>query len=625
MIACFYWSANRTYVLWALLCSLGWLGLAEVQAQSRSVAQQRIDSLIETAFRLKTSAPTEGLRLTQQALELAEEQNYLSGQADALHTTGMLYWYQGLNQYAFEHYLQAMQLREQTGDSLGLGRSYQNLGLVMQWLGRDSAALRYFQQSLAVRQAIGDSVGMIYALVNLADQHRRLAPPDQGDILSQYDQALRLARLIDNRRAEAYVHSHIGEICMNRAQWQSAQQHIQEAMRICQTLQDRNGYCRNEAKLGRVLLALGQPQQALTALEDARIPLEDLKALTQLIEVFQLEAQALQQLDRWEEAYQAQVRLREIEQARNQRQADVALSMLQLRHDTQQKDREIALLREEEENYRLRLSVLAMVLVLLVLGALAAFFLISFRSQRRISALLRDQQAVMQQKNTELARSNAELADFAHAASHDLKEPLRTISSYAGLLERRYSPQLDDEASEYLRFLRQSTQHMWHLLDDLLVYARIGQQAERESVDLNQLLAHLREQLATQLASTQGQLTLHPVPTVRGHRSGLMRLFQNLISNGLKFYGERPPRVEVGAETVEAETRYYVRDHGIGIAPQHQARIFRAFQRLHAKERYPGTGLGLAIALKVVQQHGGRLWVESTPGQGSTFWFTLDG
>jgi signal transduction histidine kinase len=578
--------------------------------------------LVETAFQLKTSDPALGLALIQDAKEQAAAIDYQQGKANALHTGGMLYWYQGLYQYAFEQYLAATLLREEIGDSLGLGRSYQNLGLVMEWLGRDSMAIDYFTRSLQVRQAIGDSVGIIYAQVNLSESQLNQGANWQ-EVSARLFDVLALARRVNNQRAEAYVHSHLGNVYMSQKRWGLAQQHVQAAIDMCEELQDANGYCRNQVKLAHIFLALDQPEEALRLVKDAELSLEQLDALSVLEEALQMKAQALGRLGRWQEAYDAQERLRAIAQERNRKQKDVALSMLQLQHDTQQKDREIQLLREKEENYGLRLSILVMLLALLITGGVMAFFIISFRSQRAVANLLRQQQETMREKNAELARSNAELADFAHAASHDLKEPLRTMGSYAGLLHRRYGSQLDDDAQTYLGFLQSSTQQLWSLLDDLLVYARIGQQAEWETLDLNQLMEHLAAQLASQVNAEQAQLTILPLPTVWGYRSSLSRLFQNLISNALKFHGEQPPVIEIGHRPVGPEHHFWVKDQGIGIAKDYQVRVFQAFKRLHRKEQYPGTGLGLAIALKVVQQHQGRIWVESTPGQGSTFWFTL--
>jgi PAS domain S-box-containing protein len=225
-----------------------------------------------------------------------------------------------------------------------------------------------------------------------------------------------------------------------------------------------------------------------------------------------------------------------------------------------------------------------------------------------------------------LARSNRELEQFAYIASHDLQEPLRMVGSYTQLLEQRYGPQLDDDAREFLRFAREGATRMRELIDALLSYSRIDTRAQafhRVPMDyeLNLALANLREAIAQSRADVQ---RTH-LPEVEGDGVQLVQVLQNLIGNAIKFRGPKPPHIWVGAERIGGEWRFFVRDDGIGIAPEYQDRIFILFQRLHTREEYPGTGIGLSVCKKVVERHGGRLWVESTgrPGEGSTFYFTL--
>ncbi len=224
----------------------------------------------------------------------------------------------------------------------------------------------------------------------------------------------------------------------------------------------------------------------------------------------------------------------------------------------------------------------------------------------------------------ELKRSNAELEQFAYVASHDLQEPLRMVSSYMQLLERRYKKQLDQDADDFIGFAVDGAERMQRLINDLLAYSRLGTRGQpflpaSSEAALSQALTNL--QVAIQ--ESKGIITYDPLPRVVGDETQLVQLFQNLVGNALKFHRKEKPRVHVSAEGREREWVFSVRDNGIGIDPQYFERIFVIFQRLNSREKYAGTGIGLAMCKKIVQRHGGRIWVESQPGKGATFYFTL--
>jgi PAS domain S-box-containing protein len=224
----------------------------------------------------------------------------------------------------------------------------------------------------------------------------------------------------------------------------------------------------------------------------------------------------------------------------------------------------------------------------------------------------------------DLARSNAELEQFAYVASHDLQEPLRMVASYTQLLARRYQGKLDQDADEFIGFAVDGARRMQDLINDLLAYSRVGTRPlQLESVDISDLVAQVIADLAGAIGDAGATVTHASLPTLRADPTQLRQLFQNLIGNAIKFRGERPPEVQVSAQPSHAGWVFCVRDNGIGIEPQYLERIFVLFQRLHTRAEYPGTGIGLAICKKIVERHGGRLWVESQPGQGTTFWFRL--
>ena len=232
--------------------------------------------------------------------------------------------------------------------------------------------------------------------------------------------------------------------------------------------------------------------------------------------------------------------------------------------------------------------------------------------------------AALQRTSAELARSNKDLEQFAYVASHNLQEPLRTVIGFVQLLQKRYNNQLDAEANQFIDFTVDGAKRMEALIKDLLAYARVGSHGkELAPTDAGTALRQALDNLNTRIHETAAEITCGELPTIRADNVQLVQLFQNLIGNALKFHGETPPKIRVDASRNEDHWRFTVRDNGIGIAPEALDRIFLIFERLHTRTQYPGTGIGLAICKRIVDRHGGRIWVESEPGQGATFSFTL--
>ncbi len=248
----------------------------------------------------------------------------------------------------------------------------------------------------------------------------------------------------------------------------------------------------------------------------------------------------------------------------------------------------------------------------------------SFVSVKTDITELLESQNYLREMNAELSRSNAELEQFAYVASHDLQEPLRSVSSCMQLLEKRYLGKLDERADEFIRHAVEACHRMRNLIDGLLSLSRVQATATNlVPTDTEDILNQVYANLAHSIKATEATVSHESLPVVFANSQMLIHLFQNLISNALKFSGGQPPVVRVRAERKKDHWLFSVSDQGIGIEKSYFDRIFHLFQRLHTREEYSGTGLGLAICLKVVERHGGNIWVESTLGKGSTFFFTL--
>jgi PAS domain S-box-containing protein len=227
----------------------------------------------------------------------------------------------------------------------------------------------------------------------------------------------------------------------------------------------------------------------------------------------------------------------------------------------------------------------------------------------------------------ELSESNEELERFAFVCSHDLQEPLRTVTSFSGRLETHLKDQLkdDEKGQKYLRFMTDAAQRSQDLIHDILAYSRVNSDIEKlENVDLNELVDVIQKNSNVGKVVSAKQISSDKLPEVRGNKTQLYQLFQNLINNGLKYQkSDEPPHVHVGVEDLGSQWQFSLKDNGIGIAEEYHSKIFEVFQRLHRRSEFSGTGVGLSICKKVVKKHGGNIWVESSVGEGSTFYFTL--
>jgi len=223
-----------------------------------------------------------------------------------------------------------------------------------------------------------------------------------------------------------------------------------------------------------------------------------------------------------------------------------------------------------------------------------------------------------------LEQLEADLEQFSYITSHDLREPLTAVAGYATLLQRRCGDNLSDSGKHFLDEIIAATKRMECKIDDLLAFSRAGRATVESTFCLGAALDEARRAMVRRIEHTGAQiLAPENLPTIRGDRSMIAQVFQNLLSNSLKYKGEETPRIEVSAERSDKEWTISVKDNGIGFDMTHGQRIFGVFQRLYTVEEYPGTGIGLAIVKRIIERHGGRIWAESEPGQGATFRFTL--
>jgi signal transduction histidine kinase len=247
------------------------------------------------------------------------------------------------------------------------------------------------------------------------------------------------------------------------------------------------------------------------------------------------------------------------------------------------------------------------------------------KAEEEIRRMNSDLERRVQERTIELTRTNDELRQFAYVASHDLQEPLRTIGSYTQLLERRYKGKIDKDADDFIHYIVSGVARMHTLLNDMLAYSRVSQTENTRafaSTSCEVILKSVLMNLEASIKESGAEVTHDPLPSVMGDEILIGQVLQNLIGNAIKYRSQAPPRIHIGAREDAGDWIFSVKDNGIGIDPQYHDRVFGIFKRLHGRE-LPGTGVGLAICKRIVERHGGRIWVESEVGQGATFFFTL--
>jgi PAS domain S-box-containing protein len=224
----------------------------------------------------------------------------------------------------------------------------------------------------------------------------------------------------------------------------------------------------------------------------------------------------------------------------------------------------------------------------------------------------------------ELERSNKDLEAFAYVTSHDLQEPLRTITGFLQLLERRIGNQLDEKTKQYIDYAVDGSKRMHQMIADLLSYSRVSMQPySLKAVNLREPMDHAISSTRKSIEDSGASIVIQDMPSIRADASQMFQVFQNLLGNAIKFRSERPLEIQIGARKDQQFWVLWVKDNGIGLDPKQCDKIFQVFQRLHSRQKYPGSGIGLSICKKIIERHGGSIWVESTPNTGSTFYFTL--
>lgn len=581
--------------------------------------KERVQMLIRVAEEKRYIVPNVAVLFAEEATRLAGEKGMNKELADAYHLLGEIAHWSKNYELAMNHFYKSSALRKLLKDSVAMVDSYIQIGNVhLEQKLYDDAEYQY-HKARELCGKINYATGKIDLEIGIG---KLLYSKNKKKESEHYiTQALIAAQREEYKRGEILAMSTLGELWLSTKDYQKAYD--------CFSLALKKGRKLNDQYLLTKILPLtvealtyvnnAEPQAEQLAIEslalakEMNLPegeLEALDALTQLYEKNGL----------FEKAYYIEKQRSALNQELTEKK--IANSTAEVLVSYLNKEKRVQELEDSNEILKSKQKISQLYQMSALISVISIFIIIGFLYARL--RMKSQSNFLLSEKNAELLETNAALERFAYVASHDLKEPLRTISSFTSLIARKYDPLLDAKGKEYIKFVVDGVSHMNYLLEDLLRYSRLVNKKDfvTEPVNLNQTLASVEKALSHKIGEQKAKIKYTDLPIVSSNSLHMHQLFQNLISNGLKFNDKAEPIIEIDCKPEENSYLISVKDNGIGIEKQYYEKIFEMFHRL-SKNEYKGTGVGLAICRKITDMNGGKMWLESKQGEGTTFFFHL--
>lgn len=580
--------------------------------------EEKVLILKELAFYNKNSNPVDALIYVEEALGLAKEIGFKKGESESLHTLGLIQFYLGDYDLALHNYFGALTIREVLKDKLGLGRSYNNIGLIYERMGEYDLAESYYKKGLFTFREIKDSIGIVYAYSNVGTI--LLTQKKEETAVNNLKIGLEIATAIKDKKAQAFTHGLLGAFYTKETNYKQAIFHYNKTLELRQELEDSYEIAKCYAAIGDINCQQGNFEESLLFLSTGLGIAESLGAKPLLKGIHLSFAKTYAQQGDFEKAYTHQQTYNLVRDSLINKDISTEMLSLEAKYEFEKKER--LLLEQDNEIANLHKTYAAIAFLLFLVFVAVIYY--RYRNQIKVNESLEIAQKEIIAKNRQLAAYTKELEQFTYIASHDLKEPLRNISGFARILDRRYRNILDENGQQYLAFIMTGVTQMTDLLKDLLQYSEVKRLKKEDLkwVDLNDLIADIRGGLNGQLSKNNGQLIFEKLPLIYSNTFQMTQLFKNLITNGFKFQkNDKIPLVEVTSHQNHDFWEFEVRDNGIGIDECYHDKIFEMFKRLHNRKEFEGTGMGLAICKQIVEQHGGQIRVASKKGDGTSFIF----
>lgn len=562
--------------------------------------------------------------------------------------------YQKLGDYekSFNYHLEALHLCEKNKDSIGIARCFYDLGYLFFYQDQFERARDYFDRAYEIYQKQDNEKKIFHCLSAIGCIYGSI---DSLETALDYQfQALNLARKLDIKPGEATTLHNIGVYYSLGGRYELGLDYLYQGLERRKALGDQWGQIGSHKYIGDHFILVNNPQKAIIHLQEGLKLSNELGTKTRHAELFLALAQAYAKMSNYDKSNEYWENYATLKDSLMGERVAAELGASKTKYEVLKKQSEIAalkdkntLLKQNQKIETLQYKVLLFGITLLLLFIISGFLSYHFYSQRSLNQMLGEKNEQIRSQNEELAFtnkkmeitnqklaftnkrlefSNQELKRFAYIASHDLKAPLRTIGSFTSLLKRRYGHLFDETAKEYMEFIVGGAKYMHQLLEDLLAYSRIEKdQGFEKWLDTREIVHNALTNLQYNIEKRGATIDIEEaaLPKIKGNPSLMTQLFQNIISNGIKFTDNHPPHIQIGCITNGKNYTFAISDNGIGIEEAFSNKIFDMFSRLHVPGVYEGTGIGLATCKKIIKGYGGDIWVESKIGEGSTFYFTL--
>jgi len=546
--------------------------------------------------------------------------------------------YQALGDYnkAYEYQMKALLIAEALSDSLSIANGQYNTGSIFYYQEQYESALEHYQKAMDLCTALKKERSIYACVAALGTTYEKLGNNTKS--LEYNDRSLKLAEKLNYKSGVAYAKGNIAANYRVKGDFQKAEELLNQSIDSKLELKDKWAAVGGLIDLSKVYLEWEKPRMAIPVLENALSLSKEMNSKARKPDIYTLLADVYDQLQNTEQAYFYTKKYIAVKDSLINEKTVEEMGKAKRRFEAEIQEQKIAILKTENELLGKNEKIQKLQMYIFAFGLLAfGMFLwwyknkLSYQNKmnqflEEKNAILNEQSQEIQIKNKQLEHSNKDLAQFAYVASHDLKEPLRMINSYTTLLHRRYNEHFDDTGKEFMHYVVDAVKRMEVLLDDLLDFSRAGNQAAPEDfISVANVMVYVEANLRHRLETLNAKLVVknEHLPAVKAHQTQLLQLLQNLVSNGVKFKGERDPQVIVDCVKTKDQYVISVKDNGIGISKENIEKVFEMFRRLHTRDEYEGTGIGLATCKRIVTSWGGDIWVESVEGEGSTFSFSV--
>ena len=602
------------------------------------------------------------------SLDIAEKKGFDRLQLDCKTSLGFLFYWISEYQSAHSYFHSALRDHPNIITAKDSSLIFTQMGQSYYYMGDLSRAYDYRLQAVNISENMGDSVSIAYGLYTLGEM--KMALEDYDGAIEKIEESLQISERLQLWKNIGYCYDLLGRIYFDEGDYNTAMEYI---VKSCEPkYNDINPY--NEAycayMTARCYLEMGEYDQARPLFQKAlemqiemglkeeiiytkmymsllgtivgdcqssiKTMMEGLKEAKErnaqpvVRDAYDFLAEGHEHCSNFKKAYLFKKKYYELKDSIIGQSILQNIASLSSNFELKQQKQEIAILQKNKEVSLLYKSLMSSVIVLLLLTILFVYFL--WKKQYNYNSLLRKKNKEikrhfkeLQNTNKKLEEANKDLEQFAYISSHDLKAPLRTIGSYTSLIKRRYAKNLDQEGIEFLDFVTDDVKHMNTLLEDILTYSKVNRNGvDFDTIDLNAVLEQVLRILRPTIENAGASVEYHTLPNILGNATQLFQVFQNMIDNAIKFVpAGRAPNIHISHQENDGEHCILVSDNGIGIPKDFQKKVFSLFKRLHTKADYNGTGVGLSICKKIIEKHGGKIWVESDGVSGSTFCFTL--